>query len=504
MALEDLTGPNKFITALVNTNPLAADDRREGDDHIRGIKNVLHNTFPVLDGAVPYNASQMVNVFDNAVLQDGSRPMEGPLLLPDGTQAAPALAFQNEPGMGMYRPVPDGVNWVGGSDFTFENCRAWADAFILGKNGDGSTGVYSQAAQAVFQVKAGSYLGGSYVDGALVYTNGARTTTIQNGAGDFVAAGNVFVNNGGDVGMGLINAGAYKYLRFTTDSWRWQFTSANGNIDYIDSGGAARWGYDAQARQFHVDGNYSAGAAAPQNLAFSAEGYAVEGGSGNYYRNLLLGNPNWSDVYLQVYHAQGQWAGMRLIGGGSGNSVIEFRVSGPSSTVVAGTFSGTATNAVALGGRGAGEFIHDNGTGNPEYIRNSGTTSLVCNISGSEFGWGIGPSDARLKHSVQPSQVDPLAAIAALQFVEFRFGTLPGREGAEPVAIDDGRLHAIGLIAQQAQAVLPDLVNDAGTWLGLNAQELAMLGCYGVQRLMARLDQLQARVAELERLASGV
>jgi hypothetical protein len=52
MALEDLSGPSKFITALVPGNPTSADDRREGDDHIRGIKNVLRNTFPGLAGAV--------------------------------------------------------------------------------------------------------------------------------------------------------------------------------------------------------------------------------------------------------------------------------------------------------------------------------------------------------------------------------------------------------------------------------------------------------------------
>ena len=52
MALEDLTGTNKYITNLVNTNPLSADDRREGDDHIRGIKNVLLNTFPGISAPV--------------------------------------------------------------------------------------------------------------------------------------------------------------------------------------------------------------------------------------------------------------------------------------------------------------------------------------------------------------------------------------------------------------------------------------------------------------------
>jgi hypothetical protein len=51
MALEDLTG-TKYIDDLVATNPAAGDNVSEGDDHIRGIKNVLKTTFPNIDGAV--------------------------------------------------------------------------------------------------------------------------------------------------------------------------------------------------------------------------------------------------------------------------------------------------------------------------------------------------------------------------------------------------------------------------------------------------------------------
>jgi len=59
MALEDLTGPAKFINALVAGNPLFNDDKREGDDHIRGIKNVLKNQFPNLTAAVTPTAATL-------------------------------------------------------------------------------------------------------------------------------------------------------------------------------------------------------------------------------------------------------------------------------------------------------------------------------------------------------------------------------------------------------------------------------------------------------------
>ena len=50
MALEDLTG-TKYIDDLVATNPTATDDA-QGDDHIRGIKNVIKVTLPNVTGAI--------------------------------------------------------------------------------------------------------------------------------------------------------------------------------------------------------------------------------------------------------------------------------------------------------------------------------------------------------------------------------------------------------------------------------------------------------------------
>ena len=52
MALEDLVGPDKFIANLVNSNPTGTDVKAEGDDHIRGVKNTLVNTFPQTAAAI--------------------------------------------------------------------------------------------------------------------------------------------------------------------------------------------------------------------------------------------------------------------------------------------------------------------------------------------------------------------------------------------------------------------------------------------------------------------
>lgn len=62
MALENLVGADKFISNLVPSNPTSGDDKREGDDHLRGVKNVLKNTFPNLNGAVPLTPAEMGSV----------------------------------------------------------------------------------------------------------------------------------------------------------------------------------------------------------------------------------------------------------------------------------------------------------------------------------------------------------------------------------------------------------------------------------------------------------
>lgn len=66
MALEDLTGASKFIDDLVNTNPVGSTDAVSTvDDHIRGIKNVLLNSFPGVTGAVTATHTEL-NVLDGA------------------------------------------------------------------------------------------------------------------------------------------------------------------------------------------------------------------------------------------------------------------------------------------------------------------------------------------------------------------------------------------------------------------------------------------------------
>ncbi len=58
MPLEDLEGPDKYLNALNRSWPLDDDPRPEGDNHIRGFKNVILNTFGAL--SAPFEALRAV------------------------------------------------------------------------------------------------------------------------------------------------------------------------------------------------------------------------------------------------------------------------------------------------------------------------------------------------------------------------------------------------------------------------------------------------------------
>ena len=58
MPLEDLSG-NKYVNALNENWPAGTDYPDAGDDHMRGIKNVLKKTFPNLTGPVTITQDEM-------------------------------------------------------------------------------------------------------------------------------------------------------------------------------------------------------------------------------------------------------------------------------------------------------------------------------------------------------------------------------------------------------------------------------------------------------------
>ena len=102
MGLEDLTGADKFIDDLVNTNPVSGDAPSQGDDHIRGVKNVLGNCFPAITGAVTSTHTEL-NILDGVTsttaelnILDGVTSTAAELNILDGVTATAAELNYND------------------------------------------------------------------------------------------------------------------------------------------------------------------------------------------------------------------------------------------------------------------------------------------------------------------------------------------------------------------------------------------------------------------------
>ena len=76
MGLEDLTGPDKFLDAFNVSWPTGDDDIAEGDDHVRGVKNVVVNTFGALD-----------RLYDLNLVSFWNPGATGAMFIPQGTTA---------------------------------------------------------------------------------------------------------------------------------------------------------------------------------------------------------------------------------------------------------------------------------------------------------------------------------------------------------------------------------------------------------------------------------
>jgi hypothetical protein len=155
MALEDLTGSDKFITSLVPANPAGGDDRREGDNHIRGIKNVLLNTFPNVDSQI-YLSDEQFNALANAIIAQTDAHLKTLLI---GTDFAnPALFYQQEAGSLHVRYGPS-------SAYRYASFDDGGDVIISNGGVNSAGDLYSSSAvRAVLAVKAGeNNAGGHFV-----------------------------------------------------------------------------------------------------------------------------------------------------------------------------------------------------------------------------------------------------------------------------------------------------------------------------------------------------
>lgn len=122
-------------------------------------------------------------------------------------------------------------------------------------------------------------------------------------------------------------------------------------------------------------------------------------------------------------------------------------------------------------------------------LGNVGSGAMRANINGFGFvAWGVTPSDARLKKEVAPTREDSLHKISQIEFRQFRFRTDVTEE-----PIDNGRLHRLGVIAQELEMLDPAWVSDAGTWKAPDQQALLYAALHAIQQLRARIVALEGR-----------
>jgi hypothetical protein len=152
----------------------------------------------------------------------------------------------------------------------------------------------------------------------------------------------------------------------------------------------------------------------------------------------------------------------------------------------AGACSGTADNANKLGGAPPSYWINNAGSAVVN-IRNNGVIQLIAGIGGfGDVVWAISVSDRRLKTDIAPSTEDSLTKIACIDFKQFRFKDL-----------DDGRLHRVGFIAQEAELIDPAWIQEGGQYKQPDMHVLLMEALHAIKQLNDKVLVLQKRLDAL-------
>lgn len=225
------------------------------------------------------------------------------------------------------------------------------------------------------------------------------------------------------------------------------------------------------------------------NRAASA-GYADNAGAVNGISGWAYSNQNYNPPYL--WSTAGSGTSQFLVQ--PGNLSVNYANSANTANYAASAGSvgraANSDNADRFQGR-QGEYWLNNGDSAVRNLRNNATIQLLTSLSGyGDVWWAVNPSDERLKKDIAPTVADSLADIEQMQFKQFRF-----RDDVTTYPVDDGRLHPVGLIAQEMEQVSPAWVNNLGSFKQPDQYALLMTALHGIQQLIARVRGLEGRNA---------
>lgn len=119
-------------------------------------------------------------------------------------------------------------------------------------NNEGAWG--KSGSVSYFQYAAGWAWNFDHTTGAMTWLRGSgQPSTIFGANGDFHGGRNIFPNNNGNPALIGDNAG-YPFIRFSSDNWRLQYTSANGNLDYVNFQNAQVYSFEATGNARKMSG----------------------------------------------------------------------------------------------------------------------------------------------------------------------------------------------------------------------------------------------------------
>lgn len=165
---------------------------------------------------------------------------------------------------------------------------------------------------------------------------------------------------------------------------------------------------------------------------------------------------------------------------------------------------GTANNANYLRGREADYWLNNADTA-IRNLRNNSYIQIIAGVAGiGDIWWPTNLSDERLKVDIADTADDSVEKIMRIRFRQFRFrGDLAWQNGDfdppnHPLTIpsaDGGRLHTIGVIAQEVETIDPEWVSDAGSYKAVDTLAMLMDACHAIQQLVARVQALEGAEA---------
>jgi len=260
-------------------------------------------------------------------------------------------------------------------------------------------------------------------------------------------------------------------------------------LDHTSAGAISFFPPDGFA-WFHID-NGPAGGRPIGRLRFS---HGVEPGSFELLTLVQNGNVGVGTPAPEVkFHVEGNRIRLR-----SGGKQLDFRSDGAAVDVQSETHS---LYLHSLGPRGRNHVIINpfGQSGNVGIATQAPTDKLhvVGNVRASDF---IVTSDARLKSGIGPLR-GALELLKKLRGVEFTW-----KPCTEPAAIDESAGKRWGVVAQEVEAVAPELIHGKaadGDMRGVNLGGMLATLIEAVKEIAADNDRLRTRLEALEGRGSG-